>query len=220
MFARELVSDVIKPLRTEMTGEQAILLMHDYMVTQMPLVDADKFIGLLTMEEIFAMPEMAAQLGAYFTNPKRVYVNEGAHVLEVMRAAISYSVKVVPVLGEDEKFIGVVSAETCLRAFADMNAVMAEGAILELEIATPDYQLSEVARIVEDNHGQVLSAYANNNSGTGKTTITLKLNLTDLSHLVAAFERYEYTVLSVFNETNYTEDVKDRYDALMRFLNV
>ena len=42
----------------------------------------------------------------------------------------------------------------------------------------------------------------------------------DLQALIAAFERYEYIVRNIYNETEYTGEIKDRYDALMRYLNV
>ncbi|MFN8278395.1 MAG: hypothetical protein U0T84_13005 [Chitinophagales bacterium] len=220
MFARDLVSDVIKPLTVQTTGEQAVLLMHDYMANQMPLVDGEKFVGLIAMEDIFSMPDMSATLGSFFTAPKRVYTHASAHLLEVMRAAVAYSVKVVPVLhDESEAYIGMISAESCLKAFADLNGVMQEGSLIEVEVAPVDYQLSEMCRIVEENNGQVLSAYSKTNQHSGKTLVTLKINLQDLSPIVAAFERYDYVVSGVYNEVNYTEDVKDRYDALMRFLN-
>jgi hypothetical protein len=50
--------------------------------------------------------------------------------------------------------------------------------------------------------------------------VTLKLNTHELSAIIAAFERYEYSVKGVYNDDTYHEDVKDRYDALMRYLDV
>jgi hypothetical protein len=50
--------------------------------------------------------------------------------------------------------------------------------------------------------------------------VTLKLNTNELSAIVAAFERYEYIVKGVHQEEEYTEDLKDRYDAFMRFMEV
>ena len=205
-----------------MTGEHALLLMHDYMATQMPEIDAEeKLAGLISMEEILAMPDMDVTLEKLFTNRKRIFIHESAHVLEVMKIAITEEVKIVPVLSdEDERYIGMISAESCLKAFAEMNAVMEEGGVIELEMPLKEYQLSEITRIAEANDSLVLATYTNINSALSKVTVTLKLNTNDLAAVVSAFERYEYSVKAIFNETTYTEDVKERYDALMRFLNV
>ena len=50
--------------------------------------------------------------------------------------------------------------------------------------------------------------------------VTLKLNTNELSSIVAAFERFEYEVKGVHQDESYHEDVKDRYDALMKYLDV
>ena len=41
-----------------------------------------------------------------------------------------------------------------------------------------------------------------------------------MSAIISAFERYEYEVEGVYNDENYNEDVKDNYDALMKYLDV
>ena len=139
---------------------------------------------------------------------------------DVMKAAVDFNVKVVPVIDEDENYLGLISAESCMRAFATLNSVSDKGGIIELERSVTDYSLSEVARIVEENEAQILSFYTQRNHEEGTIQITIKLNTTELNGIISAFERYEYQVLGVFNETEYTEDMKERYDALMRYLNV
>jgi predicted transcriptional regulator len=64
-----------------------------------------------------------------------------------MKAAIEYNVKLVPVLDRDDKYIGLITAESCMRAFAKLQSVMDEGGILSISVAVKDLQLSEIARI-------------------------------------------------------------------------
>ncbi len=137
-----------------------------------------------------------------------------------MKAAVEYNVKVVPVLSLDEKYIGLITAESCMRAFATLQSVMDEGGIITLSVPLKDFQLSEIARIVESNNAAILAYYSHIDQPTGTVQITLKLNTTELSAIISAFERYEYDVDGVYNDENYSEDVKDRYDALMKYLDV
>ena len=80
--------------------------------------------------------------------------------------------------------------------------------------------MSEVARIVEENEAEIFCFYTHVNHETQRVEITLKLNTTEVSLLIAAFERYEYFVKAVHNDTGFTADLKERYDSLMRYLNV
>ncbi|MCW5907750.1 MAG: CBS domain-containing protein [Chitinophagales bacterium] len=220
MIAPKLISDYIAPLQVSDTGEQALIAMHEHNVSQLPVVDGRHYAGLITMDDAIDTKRLKKPISKFLEQLRKPYVSDTAHVFDVMRAALEFNVRVVPVVDEDHNYVGVISAESCLRAFATLNSVKEHGGIIELEIPLKDYSLSEIARVVEDNDAAILNLYTNSDKETGKMQITLKLNTTELNSIVSAFERYKYEVKSVHNEEEYTEDLKERYDALMRYLNV
>ena len=220
MIAPELISDSIPPLHLDDTGERVLFVMHEHNVSQLPVVDGNSYIGLVTMEDVINMKHLNQPLQNFTQIFRKPFVKETAHIFEVMKSALEFNVRVVPVINDEHRYLGLISAESCLRAFAVLNSVKDAGGILELEIPVKDYQLSEVARIVEENQAEILCLYTNINQGEQKAEITIKLNTSEISGIIAAFERYEYEVISVYNDTEYEEDLKDRYDSLMRYLNV
>lgn len=220
MIAPDLISHSIPPLHLDDTGEQVLLAMHEYNVNQLPVVDGNSYIGLVTMEDVINMKHLNQPLKNFTQIFRKPSVKDTAHIFDVMKSALEYNVRVVPVINDDHKYLGMISAESCLRAFAVLNSVKDAGGILELEIAVKDYSLSEVARIVEENDAEILCLYTNINQREQKAEITIKLNTSEVSGIIAAFERYEYVVTSVYNDAEYAEDMKDRYDLLMRYLNV
>lgn len=220
MYARDIVSEGLNPLDLTDSGERAIVRMHEYNVNQLPVTDGDKYIGIINMDEIVALQHLNDSLKDLKVQLKRPYVHEDAHLFEVMKAAVEYNVKVVPVLSADEKYIGLITAESCMRAFAKSESVMEEGGIITLSMAVKDFQLSEIARIVESNNAAILSYYSRIDQANSEVEVTIKLNTTELSAIIAAFERYQYNVEDVYNDENYNENVKDNYDALMKYLDV
>ncbi len=220
MIAPDLISHSIPPLHLDDTGEQVLLAMHEYNVSQLPVVDGNSYVGLVTMEDVINMKHLNQPLKNFTQIFRKPSVKDSAHIFDVMKSALEYNVRVVPVINDDHKYLGMISAESCLRAFAVLNSVKDAGGILELEVAVKDYSLSEVARIVEENDAEILCLYTNINQREQKAEITIKLNTTEVSGILAAFERYEYVVTSVYNDAEYAEDMKDRYDLLMRYLNV
>ena len=220
MYARDIVSEGLNPLDLTDSGEKAIVRMHEYNVNQLPVTDGDKYIGIINMDEIVALQHLNDSLKDLKVQLKRPYVHEDAHLFEVMKAAVEYNVKVVPVLSADEKYIGLITAESCMRAFATSQSVMEEGGIITMSMPLKDFQLSEIARIVESNNAAILSYYSHIDQATSEVDITIKLNTTELSAIIAAFERYQYNVEDVYNDENYNENVKDNYDALMKYLDV
>lgn len=220
MIAPNMISDAVPPLHLDDTGEQAMLAMHEFNVSQIPVVDGNSYIGLVTMEDIINIKHLSNPLKNFTQTFRKPYVKDTAHIFDVMKAAIEFNVRVVPVINEDHRYLGLISAESCLRAFAILNSVQDAGAILEVAIPVKDYLLSEVAKIVEDNEAEILCLYTNINQQTQMVEITIKLNTTEVLSIVASFERYEYEVKAVHNDEEYSEDMKDRYDGLMRYLNV
>lgn len=220
MIAPNLISDSIPALHLEDSGEQAMMAMREYNVSQMAVVDGNSYIGLVTMEDIIGIKPLNQALKSFVQSFRKPFVKDTAHIFDVMKAALDFNVRVVPVIDEDHTYLGLISAESCLRAFAVLNSVKDAGGILELEIPVKDYLMSEVARIVEDNEAEILCLYTNINQHDQLAEITVKLNTTEVSAIVAAFERYEYTVRAIHNDTGYTENLKERYDLLMRYLNV
>lgn len=220
MYARDIVSEGLNPMDLTDSGERAIMRMHEYNVSQLPVTDGDKYIGIINMDEIVALRHLNDPLKDLQVQLKRPYVHEDAHLFEVMKAAVEYGVKVVPVLSADEKYIGLITAESCMRAFATSESVMEEGGIITLSVPVKDFQLSEIARIVESNNAAILAYYSHIDQPASAVEVTIKLNTTELSAIIAAFERYQYSVKDVYNDDNYNEDVKDNYDALMKYLDV
>ena len=220
MYASEIVSEGLKPLDLSDSGESAIVRMHEYNVNQLPVTDGDKYIGIINLDEIVALKHLNDPIKDLHLPLKRPYVHENSHLFEVMKAAVEYNVRVVPVLSGDEKYIGLITAESCMRAFATLQSVMDEGGIITLSIPVKDFQLSEMARIVESNNATILAYYSHIDQASGMVDVTLKLNTSEMSAIIAAFERYEYDVDNVYNDETYKEDVKGNYDALMKYLDV
>jgi hypothetical protein len=80
--------------------------------------------------------------------------------------------------------------------------------------------LSEIARIVESNDAKILSSYISSHIDSTKLEVTIKINRTDLSAIIQTFNRYNYTIKASFHQSEYVDDLKDRFDSFMSFLNI
>jgi len=220
MIAPYLISDSIPSLQWDDTGEHALMVMQEFNVNQLPVLDGKKYIGLVIMDEIISLKHLSHTLKSLQLPVRKPFAINTAHIFDVMKAALDFNVRVVPVITEENLYLGLISAESCLRAFAVLNSVKDAGAIIELEVPITDYSLTEIARIVEDNESNILCFYTSINQENASVQMTIKVNTTDVNSMVASFERYEYVVKGVYNDVQYTEELKDRYDGLMRYLNI
>ena len=220
MYAKEIVTEGLRPLDCTDTGATAMVRMHEYNVNQLPVVDGEQYMGILSMDDLLVLKHLNDPIRDIQSILKKPYVLETAHLFEAMKAAVEYNVKVVPVLTDDNEYIGLITAETCMRAFAMLYAVLEDGGVIELSVPAKDYSLSEIARIAEDNGVKIVSSYTQLDTSGVIMQVTIKVNTIELAPLIAAFERYDYIVKGVYEDEDVNAESKDRYDALMRYLDV
>ncbi|NNE30644.1 MAG: CBS domain-containing protein, partial [Saprospiraceae bacterium] len=97
---------------------------------------------------------------------------------------------------------------------------MEPGAVIVLEMSKRDYSLSELSRIVESEHAKILSSYITTNLDSERIDVTIKINRQEISRILASFERFEYQVKASFQEGDFYDSLRDRYDSLITYLNV
>jgi hypothetical protein len=66
----------------------------------------------------------------------------------------------------------------------------------------------------------VLSVYTHTLTDSTRVEVTLKINREDISDILQSFERYEYFVKSTYQGSRFHDDLRGRYDELMRFINL
>jgi hypothetical protein len=138
-----------------------------------------------------------------------------------MEVAIKNKVQVVPVLDEHQEFYGVITVNDTISAFGQMSALQGQGGILVLSMPERDYSLSQISRHIESNDAKILSAYVSpDEMDPYKIKLTLKINTTDLTRIIATLERFDYRIIAQFQETSDHQADKDRYDLLLKYLNM
>ena len=50
--------------------------------------------------------------------------------------------------------------------------------------------------------------------------VTIKVNTLDLTYILATFERYNYEITQVFHHAEQIDQLKDRYDSFMKYMNI
>ncbi len=220
MYARELISDDIPPLKTSDTGERALAWMDEFRVSHLPIVNNVDFLGLISESDILDFNSASEPIGGHSLNLSRPYVFDYQHTYDVLKVMASLKLSVIPVLNDKDQYLGLIHLSTLLQHFAEMASMKESGGLLVLELNLHDYSLSEISRIVESNDAKILSLYISSHIDSTKLEVTIKINRTDLSAIIQTFNRYNYTIKASFHQSEYVDDLKDRFDSFMSFLNI
>ena len=220
MTARTLIAHDIPALTVEQTGREALNMLNDYHVKHLPVVEDGKLVGLLSEEDIFNH-KLSSPLSEHdFSVMPLFQVNENEHIFEIIKIMGDHRLTVIPVVDAEGKYLGLVQQNDVLRYFAHTASMTEHGAVLVLVMPRRDYALSTIARIFEEEKVNILSTFVTSSPNPEEVELTLKLDRHDLSRAIASLERHEFVVKETFGETDRSELLRDRYDALMHYLNV
>ena len=96
-----------------------------------------------------------------------------------------------------------------------------EACLIQLEMGSYDYSLSEIARIVEEEDAKILGLTIETiPEDPGRIAVDILVNKADCSGIIQSFYRYNYNILNTFSSPEENSDLMDRYSLLMRYLNV
>ena len=221
MIASELINYLIPPLKLSDDGHKAIVWMEELRMNQLPVVEKGKFLGFLSEEVIIDENDSTLKVEDYELFAQACFVFQSQHFYDVIKLASEHEVQLVAVLNEKGNFEGVISIEDTIAAFAQSTAVQIPGAIIVLSMNQQDYSLAEISRLVEGENAKILSScITNDQMDASKTKLTLKINQTELSHISATFERFGYKIIGKFQEAEVKSNEQDRYDMLMKYLDI
>lgn len=219
MLAANLISYTIPPLVGKDSGEKALNWMNDFHVRHLPVLKDGRLLGILSEDEVlnFMEPELSIEEN----KPELIFksLTPERHLFDVMKLIVDSNLTVVPVVDSQNKYLGLITLENIVKHFAETVAITQPGGIIVIEMNPRDYSLAEIARLIESENTKILSCFLSSPYGEERIELTLKLSRQDLKHVIATLSRFGYVVKSSFYESEYLEDLKSRYDGLMRYLN-
>jgi predicted transcriptional regulator len=189
-----LVKDV-PVLQAQDDPQKALDLMDQAHLVHLPVVEGQRFIGLVSEDELLDQEGQGQTLAPQLV---KVSVLPNIHILDILKVAGERHLSVIPVVDHEDIYLG---------------------SIIVLEMWSQDYTLQQIARIVEENDGKILSTSVAPGED-GKIEVHLKLNISDLNPIIQSLERFNYHIKASYQEREYNEDIQRRYDELMRFLNI
>jgi len=220
MLALELITEDIPPLRPSDTAIMAIGWMDEFKVAHLPLVKNNKFLGLLSESDILDIATEDEPIEQLDIPVLKVGSRAHQHMFEVVKLIADHQLTTVPVIDNEENFLGSISIKHLMEVISDMSIISDPGGIIILELNIRDYSMSEISRIIEGNDAKILGSFVTSHPDSTKMEVTLKVNKSNLDAILQTFDRFDYTVTASFGTLAHREDLKDRFDSFMNYLNL
>ena len=193
--------------------------MAEYKTSQLPVINDQIYTGIVDEEELSDF-DSGARLRNTAATFRPVFVREGQHIYDALHLFSLHQTDIMPVLDMQNTYTGSIALSDLTASLATLTAADVSGGIIVLEIGNRDNALSHIAKIVESANAQVLSSYVRSFPDSTRLEVTLKVNRSDISDIVAAFSRYGYTITQTYNDIRENDATRERYDQLMHYLNM
>lgn len=220
MSIQKIIAYDIPTILPTDTGDTALRLMEENGIRQLPVVAEEQYLALVKEEDMLEWdsPEKPLSESDFMRYSPAVFA--GGHAYEAMRVLYNQHLGLLPVTDDQNKYLGCVTLETLTTWLAEHCGVDNPGGVIVLELNPLDYSLVQVARICESEDISILTTALYTNRATNKLELTIKTNRTNLELLAATYERYGYTVKELYGERSNRDDMMDRYNLLMAYLNM
>ena len=218
MLTRDLISNSIPYLHLKDKVHHALQLMNDYHVGHLPVVEDEKYLGIVSEEQLLHADDQTSLEQVPLTDGT-TSVEANDHFLKAIQTAVLHKLSVVPVV-EEKQMLGMVTYNDLLRNASDFMSLNDPGGLIVLEMDSKEYSPAELNRIVESNDAQITQMNTYIDPETGIMQVTLRISKVEISDIVSTFQRYEYNVKYYFGEEIYDNELRTNFDNLMHYLRI
>ncbi|MFN5331199.1 MAG: cbs domain containing protein [Bacteroidota bacterium] len=221
MQASEFIDHQVPVLKkTDVVGT-ALSWMEELRVDALPVTDCRKFLGFVDQEVLEELPNSLETLDQVPLENSSCWVIEGKHLYDLLGVAYTHHSKWVAVVDRNMQYLGVVPIEKAIETIVKDLSAHVEGSVLSLSMQIKEYQLSEIARLVESENAKILSCLVSSNPiDSTAIEVIIKLDKVDVRHIKATLERFGYRVREYFREDAAISTEEERIGNLLRFLDI
>lgn len=122
------------------------------------------------------------------------------------------------VLDEQGEYQGVLKTKDVVKALSNSLSIRSSGSIIVIRVKPIDYSLSDLSRIIEYSDAKIMGFFIFEVEGSDELEVHIKLNTGILKHILATLERYDYKVVQYFNREDLADDMDQRFENLMNYI--
>lgn len=220
LFASDIKPSEIPSVKTSTSASDALSIMEEYKVSHLAVVNNEEFLGLVAEDDLLELSDYAEPIGAIKLTIQGAAVYDKSHIFDILRTLHQNKLTIVPVIDTKNYYLGCLLATGIMNAISELLSVSNPGGIIILEMNVSDYSLTQISSIIESNDALIIASFIQTSPNSTLMQVVLKVNNPDIGKIIQTFNRYEYNVVASFGEDMIDDILRDRYDLLMRYLNM
>ena len=218
MTTIQLIDNLLPAIQRNASVADALKMAGDLNLSHLPVMDGEKFEGLISEEDLLAESDSNKLIGNLSLLHKSI--NATDHFLKAAQFCNLYRANIVPVKNDEGEFLGSIPAYNLVNELGNLCGANEMGALIVLETEQSKLSISEINSIVESDGAVIQHLNIIAQPPSSLVRITLQLNKKEVSTIIASFERYEYSIVYYVGEELFENDISVNYQNLMNYLDI
>ncbi|MBX2930726.1 MAG: CBS domain-containing protein [Chitinophagaceae bacterium] len=219
MLAKQLIQSNYPSVHLTDKVSFALRVMEDYDLQHIPVINDDKYIGIVSKDDLLDVEE-AAPVASLQNQFAIIAIKSEEHFITALKAAAQHRVSIVAVVNEQLELQGVITLQELVYATSNFLSCNEPGGIIVLETEKRHFSFGEISRLVETNDAYITQLNTYIEAETGLIIVTIKVNTSEISDIIATLQRFDYAIRYYFGEEQYANELKDNFNQLMFYLNM
>lgn len=198
----------------------ALEKLQDMLCKELVVLNGDEYIGFVNESNLLDADDEQAPISVIKINTAPIQLKFNQHPYDALVMTTVYNISLIPILDQDNNYIGVSTQLDILKAIALIQSQNESGAIIVLSIGLHDFSLSQIAHLVESDNCRILNCATKINLESDSIEVTLKVDKTNINSLLNSFLRHNYIVMETHNTVAAFDDTAERYQQLMNYINI
>lgn len=220
MLIGQFLSNADFSIQNADSVQQALEKLQDMLCRELIVLNGDEYIGFVNETILLDAEDEDAPLSSIKINTPPIQLKFDQHPYDALVMMTVYNSTLIPILDQDNKFIGVSTQLDILKAISLIQSQNESGAIIVLTIGLHDFSLSQIAHLVESDNCRILNCATKVNLDNDNIEVTLKVDKSNINALLNSFLRHNYTIMETHNTIAAFDDTVDRYEQLMNYINI
>lgn len=212
------ITNDFKPLEIDVSVAEAQNIFYELKHSHFPVLENGTYVGSISNEDLENF-EADKSLADYRYQFEGFFVRDDMNWLDILEIFAKNNATLLPVLDQNNSYLGYYELESIIKFFYETPFLKEEGGIIIVKKSMLDYSMSQITQIVESNNGKLLGLFVSE-SDYSSVSVTMKISLGEINEIIQSFRRYNYEIISVHQEDDYINILKERSDYLDKYLNI
>lgn len=220
MTTLQLIDNTLPQLQLNDTVAKALQLMTDFKLTHLPLADEEKYLGLLSENDLLDKRDTTTTVQSFVNELIPASLQVTRHFLQAVPVCTLYRTNIIPVVGEVGEYMGSIRGFDLVNALGTFCGAGEYGALVVLEVERNRLSVSELNSIVESDGAVILHLNISPLPASQLLEVTLQINKREIATIIASLERYDYSVSFYSGDELFENEISTNYQNLMNYLDI